>query len=121
MNKFRKWLIRKLEGIVQDDWVPFHSDYWERQRISCTLYVPSECYTDAAKDGIERELAENLGKELLRRDLILFSRNSIPDNGDVPITGYVNALGLKKRMPYHMPNHLQREGDEAMNVQKTSI
>lgn len=111
MNRFSKWLIRKLGGVVVEDLCDYKSDYWEREHLSKTLYVSSEHYTDAAMDDIERELAENIGKEMLRRDLLCFSVNHIHDHGDVPIHCYANVLKIKNSAPYHMKPHLRNKGD----------
>lgn len=120
MNKFRKWLIHKLGGNVDErSWCSFISDYWDQENVSETLYVPKEYYTDAAKNDIERELAAKIGAELLRRDLLFFSANPIfADHGDVPVYCSINVLKLKNRTPGHMPPHLKK-GDDTMNGQTT--
>ena len=117
MRNFRKWLIRKLGGFVVDGQSDYQSDYWRRENVSGTLYVPVEHYNEKGKDAIEHELAVKIGEELLKRDLLFMTRYRV-DNGDVPVNCSVNVLKLKERAPYHMPSHLVFEkGDERMNEQ----
>ena len=119
MTDFRKWLIRKLGGFVVDGQCDYQSDYWKREYISGTLYVPVEHYTEKGKDDIEHELAVKIGEELLRKDL-LWMRPRRVDNGDVPIECSINVLKLKDRRPCHPPPHLVfKKGDEQMNEQTT--
>lgn len=117
MTKFRKWLIHKLGGISKDQWCMFHSDYWKDEFVSTSIYVEKEHYNDSTKADIERELAERLSKELLKRDLLMFSASSIPDiHGDIHVTCQTHALKLKERAPYHMPSRLvAKKGDDKMN------
>lgn len=105
MMDFRKWLIRKLGGFVVDGQCDYQSDYWTREHISGTLYVPVENYNEKGRDAIEHELAVKIGEELLRKDLLSMSKYQV-DNGDVPVRCSVNVLKLKERAPYHTPPHL---------------
>ena len=120
MNKFREWLIRKLGGFVLEGLCDWQSDYWEREYVSGTLYVPVEHYKDSTKPDIERELATRIGTELLERNLLFFSpRTSFPDHGDIPITCSINVLRLKDRSPNHMPSRLSdTKGADKMNERK---
>lgn len=118
MKKFREWLIRKLGGYTEQTGgiSGYSSRHWSATNVSHTMYIDPEHYTDAAKDDIEREMATQIGLELLRRDLLSFSTHGkrFLDHGDQAIYCMINVLKMRKREPYMMPPHLKK-GDDMMN------
>lgn len=113
MDKFRKWLIHKLGGYTEmkGGISGFLSEYWDATNIKYTMYIDPADYTDATKDDIEREMATQIGLELLRRDLLSFSThgNIFLDHGDQRIYCMINVLKHKDRGSGMMPPHLRKE------------
>ena len=113
MDKFRKWLIRKLGGYTEmkGGISHFSSDYWTATNVSHTMYINPAHFTDAAKDDIEHEMATQIGLELLKRDLLSFSTHGkhFLDHGDQQIYCMINVLKHKDRGPGMMPPHLRKE------------
>jgi hypothetical protein len=118
MDNFRKWLIQKLGGYTEmkGGISGFSSEYWKAENVSHTLYIDPKHFTDAAKDDIEREMATQIGLELLKRDLLSFSThgNIFLDHGDQRIWCMINVLKHKTRDPGMRPPHLKK-GDDTMN------
>lgn len=125
MNKFRKWLIEKLGGTVQfvpreDQWTLFKSDYWNEKCVHSRIYIPKELYNDDTVSDIERELATNIGKEMLNNGLLFFTDTTVGDDTDsIQVFCQANALTLKVRSDSHMPSRLSEvlERRRRMNEQ----
>ena len=113
IRKFKRWLIYKLGGFTCD-WVDDVKGclpgYWERKSVSANLFVSPDHYKPEYAESIESELARLIGLEMLKNGLIFFDTSGPKYNhGDVFIRAVVDALGLKDRQSYHMPNHLKFE------------
>ena len=107
MNNLRRWIIRKLGGFTIDDihYKDVVEGYWDKVLVSGSLYISPCDYTKENSESIERELANQIGAELLRRECIFF-QGPFKDHDELRISAMCASLKLHERESYNIPNHL---------------
>lgn len=112
MNKLRRWLIYKLGGLTVDgiQYKEVVNEYWDKVHVSKSLYISPCDYMEKNAESIERELATQIGEELLRKGCVFFG-GPYKDRDELRIGADCTALKLHTRQSYHMPNRLVFKGD----------
>ena len=127
MVRFCKKLIRRLRPVkpaaatdAKEDFCLFRSDWYKKEHVNTSIYVPYKKYDNSAIEDIERELVRLLGDELLNRGLLYFNTSVIPDkHGDIQVGCQMTVLEAKDRTGL-MPSRLDikyLKGDESMDEQ----
>ena len=107
MNKLRRWIIHKLGGFAIYDiqYKEVVKDYWDKVHVSRSLYIAPSDYTMENAESIERELASQIGEELLRQNCILFD-GPYADGDELRIRADCPALRIRDPKSYSAPSHL---------------